>query len=126
MQKLFLSSSIPQTTVKRLLALTLRSLSFKELMLKARLLDRRMRHLIETKIDYLCRDRLLYYNMKPGYIMPQRYFKIIQLTNRVHIYCWHYWPDYNQWFLNYIMPPEREATKQTREVYLVIDELDSR
>lgn len=65
----------------------------------------------------MCPNRLLYYNMKPGYVYPNRNNKIIQLTNKVHMYLWHYYPDYNQWLFNYII---------NKEIYLVIDELNNR
>lgn len=55
--------------------------------------------------------------MKPGYVYPSRNNKIIQLTNKVHMYLWHYYPDYNQWLFNYII---------NKEIYLVIDELNNR
>lgn len=61
---------------------------------------------------------MLYYNMKPGYVFPLRNYRIIQLTNKVHIFVWHYWPDYNQWLFNYIINRD--------QIYLVCDELDCR
>jgi len=73
--------------------------------------------MIEQKMPKLCQSRLLYYNMKPGYVYPARNNKIVQLTNKVHLYMWHYYPDYNQWLFNYIVG---------KELYLVIDELNQK
>ena len=64
----------------------------------------------------MCPERILYYNMKPGYVYPQRNNKIVQLTNKVHLYFWHYFPDYNQWLFNYIID---------KEIYLIMDELNT-
>lgn len=36
----------------------------------------------------------------------------------MHIFVWHYWPDYNQWLFNYIINRD--------QIYLVCDELDCR
>lgn len=100
------------------LASVYKNLSFKEHMTTARMLNRQSRKLIETKIDVYCpTDRLIYYNMKPGYVYPTRNNKVVQLTNKNHLYLWHYYPDYNQWIFNYIL---------NKEFYLVIDELNAR
>jgi hypothetical protein len=82
-----------------------------------RLINTKFKKVVEAKIQKLCPSRLLYYNMKPGYVYPSRNNKIIQLTNKVHMYLWHYYPDYNQWLFNYII---------NKEIYLVIDELNNR
>ena len=86
-------------------------------MLKLRILNKKLKELVEKNIELLCPDRLLYYNFKPGYVYPHRNNKIIQLTNKVHIYMWHYYPDYNQWLWNYIL---------NKQIYFVIDELNNR
>ena len=57
--------------------------------------------------------------MKPGYIYPTRNNKCLQLVTHVHLYLWHYYPDYNQWLFNYMLAPHIKF-------YLVIDELNAR
>ena len=39
------------------------------------------------------------------------------MTNKVHLYMWHYYPDYNQWIFNYIL---------NKEIFLVLDEVNNR
>jgi hypothetical protein len=39
------------------------------------------------------------------------------LTNKCHLFFYHYYPDYNHWLLQYIFG---------KELYLVIDELNMR
>ena len=90
-----LTSSEPRT-YDVVLSSIFKHLNFKEQMTTARMLSRKSRKIIENKIDVYCpTDRILYYNMKPGYVYPTRNNKIIQLTNKVHMYLWHYYPDYN-------------------------------
>ena len=90
-------------------------LSFKEHMMLLRSLSKKFKEFVENKVGTMCPDRLIYYNMKPGFVFPLRNNKIIQLTNKVHIYLWHYYPDYNQWLFNYIL---------NKEIYFVMDELN--
>eukprot|EP00347_Sterkiella_histriomuscorum_P003974 403362225 len=91
--------------------------TFKHHMMVTRKLGKKMKQFVETKIQFFCPERVFYYNFKPGYVYPTRNNKIIQLVNKVHIYLYHYFPDYNQWLFNYVM---------NREVYLVMDELNER
>ncbi|CDW75764.1 UNKNOWN [Stylonychia lemnae] len=86
-------------------------------MTTSRRLSKQMKYFVESKIQFFCPDRVFYYNFKPGFIYPARNNKIIQLPNKVHLYLWHYFPDYNQWLFNYIL---------NREIYLVMDELNHR
>lgn len=46
-------------------------------MVKVRLLSRPVRKLVEQKIALLCPQRMLYYNMKPGYVFPLRNYRVI-------------------------------------------------
>ena len=80
-------------------------------------LSKAMKNFVETKIQFFCTDRLFFYSFKPGYVYPARNNKIIQLPNKVHLYLYHYFPDYNQWVFNYIL---------NKEIYLVMDELNHR
>jgi len=95
----------------------LENFNFKFHMCHLRLLSKTFKEFIEKKVHLFCKDRLLYYSFKPGYIYPARNNKIVQLTNKVHLYMWHYFPDYNQWLFNYIID---------KEIYFVIDELNNR
>ena len=52
-------------------------LSFKEHMMLLRCLSKKFKQFIEGKIANLCPDRLIYYNMKPGFIFPLRNNKIV-------------------------------------------------
>jgi hypothetical protein len=114
---LTLAASEPRQ-YESVLASIFKNISFKEHMTTTRMISKGTRKIIESKIDLYCpTDRLLYYNMKPGYVYPTRNNKIVQLTNKVHLYLWHYYPDYNQWIFNYML---------NKEFYLVIDELNNR
>ena len=59
---------------------------------------------------------MLHYAFKPGYHFPERTNKIVQMTNKVHCFFYHYFPDYNLWMFNYIL---------TKELYVVINELNN-
>lgn len=52
-------------------------LTFKEHMTKLRVLSKLLKDFVEKNIEYLCQERLLYYNFKPGFVYPQRNNKII-------------------------------------------------
>lgn len=90
-------------------------LSFSEHILKTRVLSRKFKGAVEERISVLCPVRLLYYNMKPGYVYPARNNRVVQMANQVHLFLWHYFPDYNQWLFNYILG---------KELYLCADELN--
>ena len=91
--------------------------SFKHHVNTTRLLCKNFKYLIEAKINKFCPERVLKYSFKPGFIYPTRNNKIIMLPNIVHIYLYHYFPDYNQWIFNYVL---------NREFHLTMDTLNHR
>lgn len=82
-----------------------------------RRLSKAFKLFIEAKIHRFCPVREITYNFRPGFVYPTRNSKVIQLPNIVHVYLYHYFPDYNQWVFNYIL---------NREFHLHIDTLNHR
>ena len=91
-------------------------LTFKDLIIKTRLFSKQFLIKIEQKLKMITKNRLLNYNMKPGYICPAKSNRILSLANKVNVTMNHYYPEYNQWIFQNI---------REREMNLTLDELNN-
>ena len=59
----------------------------------------------------------MFYQFKMGFEYPKRSNAIVPMANKVHMFFWRFYPDYNHLMLECLL-------KNCKEVYVVIDNLN--
>ena len=86
--------------------------------------------LVESYLPQINPERLFFLSFKPGYRYPERTWKIFQFLNKIHVSFHSYYPAYNPWMWGEIFGTVNNGalkygnTPQTKELYLVVNEIN--
>ena len=70
-----------------------------------------MKVFIESSIQKINEERLLFFQFKPGFVYPKRHFNVVKMPNKVHLFFLKFWPDYSHWMLESLLGNAKEVSK---------------